>query len=129
MMIFSPGPAAAAAQKKRLQEEEQMVTYHKDDLGDWEFKIIRTNSGKFKNPDNLRMICEQEAKAGWEMLEKFDDQRIRFKRHIKNRSNDQFLDFDPYRTQYGLGEGSIVIIVALVTAIILGIVFVFTRLY
>ena len=127
--MISPGPAIAAAKKRRLEEEEEMVTYIKDDLANWEFKIIRTNSGKFKNPDNLRMICEEEAKAGWELLEKFDDKRIRFKRHIKNRSNDQFLDIDPYRTQYGLKEESIVIIVALVSALILGIVFMITRFY
>jgi len=98
--MISPGPAIAAAKKRRLQEEEEeMVTYNNEDL------------------------------AGWEMLEKFDDKRIRFRRHIKNRYNDQFLDIDPYRTQYGLREESIIIIVALLSALILGIVFMITRFY
>jgi len=129
--MIGPGPAITAAKKQLLEqeEEEKMTTNNKVDFDGWEFKIVRAGFNKFKNPGIVRKICEEESKAGWEMLEKFDDKRIRFRRHIKNRSNDQFLDVDPYRTQYGLHEEAIVIIVALVSALIVGLIFLITRFY
>jgi hypothetical protein len=98
--------AAAAAQRERLrklrQEEEQMTGYSGEDLEGWEFKIVRASTRKFKDPDFVRQVCAEEAKAGWEMLEKFDDYRIRFKRRVERRSDDAHLDTDPYRTQVGI---------------------------
>ena len=90
--------AAAAKAAKDRDEEENLTTYKSDDLDGWEFKIVRSGIGKFKNPENIRKLCAEEAKAGWEMVEKFDNNRIRFKRPIEKRSQDQYLDFDPYRT-------------------------------
>lgn len=104
--------AAAAAALRRMQEEEERLTeYNKDDLNGWEFKIVRANTRKFKNPEAVRQLCAEEAKAGWEMIEKFDDTRIRFKRPIGKRAGDQFLDVDPYRTHIGITEGQTVVIV------------------
>jgi hypothetical protein len=86
------------------QEEESMTEYTHDDLRqDWEFKIVRSDSGAFRNPQVLNQLVEEEAQAGWVLLEKFDDNRVRFKRSRSARSRDPFLpsDVDPYRTQYG----------------------------
>ncbi len=103
-------PAAAAAAEKRRQmrrlaeEEEDMARYTQDDLSnDWEFKIVRSESGAFRKPEVLRKLIEEEARAGWVMLEKFDDRRIRFKRPRSARTRDALLppDADPYRTRYG----------------------------
>ena len=47
-------------------------------------------------------MFDEEARAGWEMLEKFDDYRIRFKRRVENRTEDRHLGSDPYRTQIGI---------------------------
>lgn len=71
--------------------------------GDWEFKIVRSNSAAFRNPEALKKLVEEETQAGWVMLEKFDDSRVRFKRPRSARARDAFLpdDVDPYRTQYG----------------------------
>ena len=111
--------AVAAAQKAKLlrQEEEDMTKYTQDELNGWEFKIIRSNFRSFRDYEKVQNICREEAQAGWELVEKFDDQRLRFKRKIENRSKDQYLETDPYRTQIGMGEGKLV-------TIILGIVFV-----
>ncbi len=103
--------AAAAARKKMLEEEENMTGYNKDDLDGWEFKIVRANSQKFKDPEVTRQVCDEEAQAGWELLEKFDNQRLRFKRRIEKRRNDQFVTGDPYRTLVGASEGQIAMIV------------------
>lgn len=102
--------AAAAAQKKRAEvEEERMTPYDAQDLDGWEFKIVRSNSAYFRKPENLRKICEEEARAGWELLEKFDQSRARFKRRVENRANDRYLEQDPYRTEVGISQGLLVL--------------------
>jgi hypothetical protein len=67
-------------------------------------------------------------RAGWELLEKFDDNRLRFKRRVDERKNDRHLDIDPYRTNIGMNEGKMVIailgIVAAAMALIFGVVWV-----
>ena len=81
-----------------------MTEYTRNDLGeDWEFKIVRSESGAFRDSEVLNGLIEEEARAGWVMLEKFDDGRVRFKRARSARSRDAFLpaDVDPYRTRYG----------------------------
>ena len=115
--------AAAAQQRRRMQEEEEKMTaYSKEDLAGWEFKIVRANSRKFKTHQAVQQLCAEEARAGWEMVEKFDDQRIRFKRPVDKRSGDQYLDIDPYRTQVGASEGQIVAIVLGAMAILGGVI-------
>ncbi|MCP4549440.1 MAG: hypothetical protein GY835_23540 [bacterium] len=87
-----------------------MATYKSDDLDGWEFKIVRSNTGKFRNYDAVNLLCQEEAQAGWEMVEKFDDQRIRFKRRVEKRSMDSHLQTDPYRTSVGMSENRAVVI-------------------
>ena len=118
------GATIAAAKKRRLleQEEQEMTGYGTQDIEGWEFKIIRSMSGRFKNPDTIRQICEEEARSGWEMLEKFDDSRIRFKRRVEKRKSDGQSGVDPYRTQYGMGEGVLAICVILGIVVAIGIV-------
>lgn len=120
--------AAAAARRRMMEEEEKLTTYNKDDLEGWEFKIVRANTSYFKKPENLRRVIEEEARSGWEMVEKFDDQRVRFKRRIEKRKEDSMRkDIDPYRTAVGIGQGKLVLVILLSTliglAVALGIVF------
>ena len=104
--------AIAAAKKRREQEEEEkLATYDSDDLSGWEFKIVRSELGKFRKREYVQQICREEAQAGWEMLEKFDDNRIRFKRRIDRRAQDSHLQIDPYRTSVGPSGGAIALIV------------------
>jgi hypothetical protein len=87
-----------------LAEEEDMTQYAQDDLeNDCEFKIVRSSTAAFRNPKVLNKLLEEEAQAGWIMLEKLDDSRIRFKRPRSARAKDIYLPdgVDPYRTQYG----------------------------
>jgi hypothetical protein len=81
-----------------------VTEYTRGDVeGDWEFKIVRSNSAAFRKPEVLEKLIEEEAQAGWVMLEKFDDSRVRFKRRRSARARDDFLPegVDPYRTRYG----------------------------
>jgi hypothetical protein len=96
--------AAAAAERRRLQEEEEMTAYSQEELQGWEFKIVRANTSVFGKPEVLNKLIQEEARAGWALVEKFDDQRIRFKRPVSARQNDGQLppDVNPYRTHYGM---------------------------
>ncbi len=94
---------AAEEQRRQQEEEEEMTPYSNDELqDDWEFKILRSATGAFKKPQRLREVLEEEARAGWVLVEKFDDQRVRLKRPASARRNDRGLGFDPYRTQVGI---------------------------
>jgi hypothetical protein len=70
---------------------------------EWEYKIVRAYSDLFRNPTNFIQLCEEEAQAGWILLEKLDDRRVRFKRSVAMRSQIDVtqLAFDPYRCYYG----------------------------
>jgi hypothetical protein len=117
--------AAAAAKHRRMlieKEEEEMTQYTQDDLDhDWEFKIVRSNTDVFRKREVLDRLLEEEARAGWIMLEKLDDSRIRFKRPRRARAQDAYLppDVDPYRTHYGTLSSQQVIILLTVIGLAL----------
>ena len=98
---------ASAAQRRRQmleKEEEEMTQYTREDLdNEWEFKIVRSGTAAFRKREVLDKVVEEEARAGWVMLEKLDDSRIRFKRPARARAQDPYLppEVDPYRTTYG----------------------------
>ena len=83
----------------------------KDITEDWEFKILRSVSGAFRKPEFLRTVLAEEERAGWTLLEKFDNNRIRLKRPARARSGDATLDFDARRTFVGMKPGAMVAII------------------
>jgi hypothetical protein len=98
------GAIVAAHQQQMMAEEERMATYTSEELEeDWEFKIVRANSPAFRKSEVLQKLLQEEAVAGWTMVEKFDDSRVRFKRPRNAREQDAYLPegVDPDRTQYG----------------------------
>jgi hypothetical protein len=97
------GAAAAAERERQMREEEEELTpYSPTDLAqDWEFKIVRSCTGGFRKPEFLQRVLDDEARAGWVLVEKFDNTRIRLKRTALARERDGKLDFDPYRTDAG----------------------------
>ena len=117
--------AAAAAKRRRmlLAEEEEMTGYTQDDLNsDWEFKIVRADTPAFRNSKVLEGLIEEEARAGWVMLEKLDDSRVRFKRPRDARARDAYLPagVDPYRTRYGAPSGRYAVMLGALLALLLG---------
>jgi hypothetical protein len=121
------GATAAAAAAKRLRaEEEDMTRYGAEDLEVWEFKIVRSSGRAFRKPEDLRRICAEEARFGWELQEKFDDYRARFKRRTELREKDRYQEGDPYRTQLGMSSeriGMAIAIGILVAALATGLAF------
>jgi len=114
MSAGASGAAAAAAEQRRMrEEEEEMTPYTTGDLSqDWEFKILRSATGGFRNTEFLRRALEEEAQAGWTLVEKFDNSRVRLKRPAKARDLDGKLHIDPYRTYVGVSDVQIALMVA-----------------
>jgi hypothetical protein len=114
-MSAAGSSAAAAAARRRLlleEEEQSMTSYEPGDLAeDWEFKILRSMTRAFKNPHKMREILDEEARAGWVLVEKFDDGRLRLKRPASARANDQLHSVDPYRTYVGYTETQYVFLI------------------
>jgi hypothetical protein len=127
-MGYIAASAAAVQQKKRRRmrlekEEESMTGYTQDELqGDWEFKIVRSERGAFRKPQVLSQLVEEEAQAGWVMLEKFDDNRVRFKRPRSARARDIYLPegVDPYRTRYDTFSSQAVVLAVMVGLLMVG---------
>ena len=125
-MIASAGAAAAAAAARRraLQEEEERLTdYSPQDLAQgWEFKIVRANTPAFRNSDVMQQVCAEEARSGWELVEKFDDSRLRFKRPAAARNIPAPAGIDAYRTTYGMSQGTMVAMILICVFSIIGLV-------
>jgi len=110
--------AAAEAERQRQWEEEEMMSQEYSEES--EYKILRSATAAFRNPNHLRNALEEEARAGWMLLEKFDDQRLRLKRPISARKLDAELTFDPYRTYYGIGQGKLALWIVIGTLAVMG---------
>ena len=89
-----------------------MTGYRPEDLEGYEFKILRSTTGRFGKPEGLRTALAEEADAGWELVEKFDNSRIRLKRRIACREKDAHLVWDPYRTWIGMSENRLGFLIA-----------------
>lgn len=118
--------AAQQQEKHERQEEEQMTNYTHADLQDgWEFKIVRSATGAFKRPDFMANVLDEEALSGWQLVEKFDDNRLRLKRAGGAGRKDDFLPggVDPYRTHYGMSENRLAVLWVLASiAVIAGVI-------
>jgi hypothetical protein len=117
-MAGAAGAAAAAQKKKQEEEEEKLTDYRPTDLEGWEFKIVRS-AGRIRG-EKFEQLLDEEAVHGWELVEKFDDYRVRFKRRIENRSQYRVEDTDPYRTTFGLTDGRLALIIILVSFGVVG---------
>lgn len=113
--MSSSGAAAAAAiaaARKRIQdeEEERLTNYSQEELAEgWEYKIVRSSTSI--KGDRFTNLCREESQNGWELVEKFDDNRIRFKRPVSKRADDHLAPIDPYRSRIGLSDWAIALII------------------
>ena len=69
----------------------------------------------------MKQVLEEEAIAGWILLEKLDDRRLRFKRPIAMREviKGELLPIDPYRTTYGQNSPWTKVAIAIVGILVL----------
>jgi hypothetical protein len=112
-MSTAAAAAAAAAARRRREEEEHMTPYTPRDLAEnWEFKILRSATDAFKDPAVMQRYLAEEAQAGWTLVEKFDNSRIRLKRPAAARQQDAQCTLDPYRTRVGISEVGLGLLIA-----------------
>ena len=108
-----------------------MTLMNTDPSGAIEYKFIRSATGAFKDPAKFRAALDEEARAGWELVEKLDNSRARLRRSTECRQRDAELGQDPYRTQVGMSEValamSIVVPILVCLALLLGAVAVMVR--
>ena len=71
---------------------------------DLEYKIIQSQTPLFADTAKMHEVLAEEAKAGWRLLEKEDNYRIRVQREISHRANDAGLGLDAYRTTVGVSS-------------------------
>lgn len=116
---------AAEEKKKKQREEEEMTPYSDKELTeDYEFKILRSSTGAFKKRETVEQAIAEEAAAGWILVEKFDNDRLRFKRPASARRKDAMLPqgYDPYRTNFGMSEGMLAMVILGVLAALGGLI-------
>jgi hypothetical protein len=124
--IHAGSTAAHQAAKQKQQEEEEMTNYSDKDLQhDWEFKIVRSSTGAFSKREKIEQVVAEEAPAGWVMVEKFDDNRIRFKRPAAAKRNDFNLPphINPYRTTFGMSDAGLAFTIIGTLALAGGVIF------
>jgi hypothetical protein len=123
--IHAGTTAAHQAAKKQRQEEEEMTNYSESELQqDWEFKIVRSATGAFSKREKIELVAAEESVAGWVLVEKFDDNRLRFKRPASAKRNDFSLppNINPYRTTIGLSEAGLAFTIMGIMALVGGLV-------
>ena len=82
-----------------------MTSYTPEELASgWEFKIVRSATGAFKRSEFLQQVLEEEKRAGWTLVEKFDNSRVRLKRPASARGGDGVSGVDAYRSYVGISE-------------------------
>ncbi len=124
---FQPGilthPHNAVNSFNHSETVQQQMYFNEPKITEWEYKIVRAYSDLFRNPTNFIRLCEEESQAGWILLEKLDDRRVRFKRSVEMRDQIDVahLSFDPYRCHYGSSNKVINLFgaIAAVTAMVL----------
>lgn len=83
-----------------------------------EYKVVQSNTPMFANPERLKAVMAEEARAGWDLVEKLDNYKLRFARDISHRAQDDARGFDAYRTQVGVSSVITYTITAMVTVAI-----------
>jgi hypothetical protein len=116
--------AAAAKRRRERREEEEMTGYTPEELASGsEFKILRSATSAFGRPEFLRQVLEEEKEAGWTLVEKFDNARIRLKRSASARADGSNTTFDPYRSHVGISDTALGLRIA--AAIVIGLLVLF----
>lgn len=69
-----------------------------------EYKVIQATTPYFAKSPNIAAVMSEEEKAGWRLLEKCDNYKLRLQRDISHRANDKNLSIDPYRSQVGISN-------------------------
>lgn len=119
--------AARTAWTAAREEEEAMDCPPMSDhaSADLEFKILRSTTSAFRRRQDMERALREEADAGWVLLEKLDDSRLRLQRPRAARARDGQCAIDAYRSYYGIGPArtalvAVAIVIPMLTLLLLG---------
>jgi hypothetical protein len=87
-----------------------------------EYKTVQAQTPLFADTKKMQEVLEIEAKAGWDLLEKEDNYRIKLQRDISHRENDENLGFDAYRSSVGVSSVVTYGVTALMTLTIVSVI-------
>lgn len=90
-----------------------------------EYKTVQAQTPLFADTNKMQEILAEEAKAGWDLLEKEDNYRIKLQRDIDNRNADGNLEIDAYRSTVGVSSVFTYGITAVVTILIVSVILYF----
>ena len=90
-----------------------------------EYKVMQAQTPLFSDSKKMHEVLEQEAQAGWRLLEKEDNYKVRLQRDISHRENDENLEFDAYRSTVGVSSVLTYGITATVTIAIVSVILYF----
>ena len=90
-----------------------------------EYKTVQAQTPLFADTKKMHEILLEEAKTGWDLLEKEDNYRIKLQRSIDNRSKDGNSAIDPYRTTVGVSSVLTYGMTALATILIVSVILYF----
>ncbi|MDP2139922.1 MAG: hypothetical protein Q8L20_03840 [Gammaproteobacteria bacterium] len=85
-----------------------------------EYKVVQSTTPLFATSKKIEEIMAEESKAGWQLVEKFDNYKMRLQRDISHRANDKNLGFDAYRSQVGVNN---IIVYGITTLLTLAVVY------
>lgn len=88
-----------------------------------EYKTIQCHTPIFADTNKMHKVLAEEAEAGWQLLAKEDNHKIKVQRDITHRENDKNLDFDAYRSTIGVSSivtyvGTTLLTLAIVSVIL-----------
>lgn len=89
---------------------------------DLEYKVLQAQTPLFADTGKMQEILEEEARAGWRLIEKKDNYHLKLQREISHRDNDASLDFDAYRSNVGLSATVTYGVTALVTLAVVALI-------
>jgi hypothetical protein len=92
---------------------------------DLEYKTLQAQTPLFADSKKMHEVLELEAKAGWQLLWKEDNYKLKLQREVSNRENDKSLDFDAYRSTVGVSSVVTYVGTALLTLAIVSVILYF----
>ena len=84
-----------------------------------EYKVLASNTPLFGNREKMQRVLEEEAQAGWQLAEKYDNYKLRLVRDLTARQNDANCPVDPYRSQVGVHSAIVLGAAALLTILVI----------
>lgn len=93
---------------------------------DLEYKIIQAQTPLFAETAKMHELLEVEATAGWRLLEKESNYRIKLQREVSHRKNDPSLNIDAYRSTIGVSSTVTYGATALLTIAIVSVILYFS---